>query len=585
MRGSVRRSDVIRFLMTKISIRRFDNNVVSALVNRGYPEPLARALAARKVKSPEELNYEYKGMLSPWSLLNCKEAGERIAEAVWKQKTIVIIGDYDCDGATAVSVGLLGLQVLGAQNVHYIIPDREKDGYGLSGSLVERAAQMSAQLIITVDNGISSAPAVERAKALGIETIITDHHLPGDVIPDALIVNPNQKGDSFPSKALAGVGVIFYVLIAARAALRVKGAYPTGRQPNLEHLIDLVALGTVADLVPLDHNNRILVSKGLERIREGKMNFGIGALLSVAGKNAHRINTNDLGFILGPRINAAGRLDSITKGVECLTTYDYSEAQDYARALDHINAERRNRESSMQADAVLSLQTIAVDENKTIVLKGDDWHAGIIGLVASRIKEKAYRPVIAFAPGEENGIKVLKGSGRSIKDIHLRDALDLVSKRSPGLILKFGGHAMAAGLTIREEDFETFKKVFEETVSKMVGENAFERNIETDGELSARDFSIELIEAIRNQVWGQQFPEPVFSNRFKVLSQRVLKDQHLKLELEADGRKLQAIWFRHKKELPPAARLAYKLDINEFRGRSFIQLIIEGMEEDSEDWM
>lgn len=575
---------LIGFAMTKISIRRFDHNVASALVNRGFPEPLARALAARRVTSPEELSYEFKGMLSPWALKNCKEAGEALAEAVWKQKHIVIIGDYDCDGATAVSVGLLGLQVLGAQNVSYIIPDREKDGYGLSPALVERAAALGAELIVTVDNGISSAPAVERAKELGIETVITDHHLPGEIVPDALIVNPNQKGDTFPSKALAGVGVIFYVLIATRAALRAKGAYPSGRQPNLEHLIDLVALGTVADLVPLDHNNRILVSKGLERIREGKMNLGIGALLSVAGKNAHRVNTTDLGFILGPRINAAGRLDSITKGVECLTTYDYGEAQSYARELDHINAERRNRETSMQADAVLSLQTIAVDESKTIVLKGDDWHAGIIGLVASRIKEKAYRPVIAFAPGEENGMKVLKGSGRSIKDIHLRDALDLVSKRSPGLILKFGGHAMAAGLTIREEDFEKFKEIFESTVSAMAGSNAFERKIETDGELSAGDFNIELIESIRGQVWGQQFPEPIFSNRFKVLSQRVLKDQHLKLELETDGRKLQGIWFRHKKELPPVARLAYKLDLNEFRGRSYVQLIIEGMEEESEDW-
>ena len=570
--------------MTKITIRRFDRNVVQALTNRGFPEPLARALAARHVTSPSDLDYEFKEMLSPWDLKNCKEAGEAIADAIWKQKNIVIIGDYDCDGATAVSVGILGLQALGAFNVSYLIPDRDKDGYGLSPQLVDRAAAAGAQVIISVDNGISSVAAVEHAKALGIETVVTDHHLPGDEIPDTLVVNPNQRGDTFPSKSLAGVGVIFYVLIAVRSALRAKGAYPNGKQPNLQHLIDLVALGTVADVVPLDRNNRILVSKGLDSIRAGKMQPGVSALLSVAGKNAHRICANDLGYILGPRINAAGRLDSINKGVECLTSYDYNTALFYAKELDQINAERRNREVSMQSDAILSLQTISVDDSNSIVLKGDDWHAGIIGLVASRIKEQTYRPVIAFAPSEENGEHVLKGSGRSIPGIHLRDALDRVSKLKPGLILKFGGHAMAAGLTIRKDAFDEFKELFARAVKELSDPEMFERNIVTDGELRASDFNIELVEAIRKHVWGQAFPEPLFANQFKVLSQRVLKDQHLKLSLEVDGREIQAIWFRHKRELPPTVRLAYKLDINDFRGRQSVQLIIEGMEDEFEDW-
>ena len=569
--------------MTKITIRRFDRNVVQALTNRGFPEPLARALAARHVTSPSDLDYEFKEMLSPWDLKNCREAGEAIADAIWKQKKIVIIGDYDCDGATAVSVGILGLQALGAFNVSYLIPDRDKDGYGLSPQLVDRAAAAGAELIITVDNGISSVAAVEHAKTLGIEAVVTDHHLPGDEIPDTLVVNPNQRGDTFPSKSLAGVGVIFYVLIAVRSALRAKGAYPNGKQPNLQHLIDLVALGTVADVVPLDRNNRILVSKGLDSIRAGKMQPGVSALLSVAGKNAHRISANDLGYILGPRINAAGRLDSINKGVECLTSYDYNTALFYAKELDQINAERRNREVSMQSDAILSLQTISVDDSNSIVLKGDDWHAGIIGLVASRIKEQTYRPVIAFAPSEENGEHVLKGSGRSIPGIHLRDALDRVSKLSPGLILKFGGHAMAAGLTIRKDAFDEFKELFARAVKELSDPEMFERNIVTDGELRASDFNIELVEAIRKHVWGQAFPEPLFANQFKVLSQRVLKDQHLKLSLEVDGREIQAIWFRHKRELPPTVRLAYKLDINDFRGRQSVQLIIEGMEDEFED--
>ena len=392
----------------------------SALLAVGYGPLLARVLACRGIAQPQAaaaLLEEEPPLSDPFLLKDMDKAVARIQQAIENGETIVIFGDYDVDGVSATAILYECLTNLGAQ-VRCKLPTREGGGYGLNRETLQKLADKGYKLIVTVDNGISAIEEADLAAELGIELVITDHHLPGDEIPDTLVVNPNQRGDTFPSKSLAGVGVIFYVLIAVRSALRAKGAYPNGKQPNLQHLIDLVALGTVADVVPLDRNNRILVSKGLDSIRAGKMQPGVSALLSVAGKNAHRISANDLGYILGPRINAAGRLDSINKGVECLTSYDYNTALFYAKELDQINAERRNREVSMQSDAILSLQTISVDDSNSIVLKGDDWHAGIIGLVASRIKEQTYRPVIAFAPSEENGEHVLKGSGRSIPGIH-----------------------------------------------------------------------------------------------------------------------------------------------------------------------
>ncbi len=570
--------------MTKFSTRRFDHNTVQALINRGYSEPLARALSARGVKSLEDMNYDLHNMLAPDQLLNCEAAGARLADAIQAQKKIMIIGDYDCDGATSVSLARLGLRALGAKNVDYLIPDREKDGYGLSTPLVKRAAERKPDLIITVDNGISSYDAVEYAKSLGIDVIVTDHHLPGSRVPDTLIVNPNQHGDTFPSKSLAGVGVMFYVLLATRAELRKRNAFAGGKQPNLLNFIDLVSLGTVADVVPLDRNNRILVSKGLERMREGRMQPGISALLTKSRKNTLFLNASDLGFLIGPRINAAGRLDSIELGVECLCTSDYGHALDIADQLESFNKKRRSIEDDMQAEALIETQTIAVGETNSIAIKGDNWHSGVVGIVASRIKEKTYRPTIAFAPSEENGVQYLKGSGRSIPGIHLRDVLDLVDKRNPGMIVKFGGHAMAAGLTIHADKFELFKEAFEAAITDTAQPGAFEKNVLTDGELSAGDFNAELVREIRSNVWGQGFTEPLFANHFRVLSQKILKDQHLKLVLETDGRTLNAIWFRRRREIPENVHLAYKLDLNEWAGRTSVQLIVESMEDEVDDW-
>ena len=570
--------------MTKFSTRRFDPNAVRTLVNHGYPEPLARALAARNVHGANDLNYDLKELLPPDSMLNCVEAGEKLAEAIMAGHRILVVGDYDCDGATSVSLAKLGLEALGAKSVEYLIPDREKDGYGLSPELVVRAAEKNPDLLVTVDNGISSWEAVEKAKSLGIDVIITDHHLPGEKIPDTLIVNPNQRGDTFESKNLVGVGVMFYVLLATRAALRKRGAFEGRTQPNLLTFIDLVALGTVADVVTLDKNNRIIVSKGLERMRDGKMQQGLSALLTISKKNTLFINASDLGFLIAPRINAAGRLDTINAGVECLSSNDYQAALNYAEKLNEFNKERRKIEENMQAEALLETGSISAGESNSLVIKGDNWHPGVIGLVASRVKERTYRPTIAFAPSSEDNGLYLKGSGRSIPGVHIRDVLDLIDKRNPGLIVKFGGHALAAGLTLVASRFEEFREAFEAAVTDYAKPGVFEKNLLTDGELSAGDFSVDLVRAIRDNVWGQGFPEPVFANHFNVLSQRLLKDQHLKLTLETDGRKISAIWFRRKKEIPSKAHLAYKPTLNEWNGRTSVELIIEGMEDESDDW-
>ncbi len=430
----------------------------------------------------------------------------------------------------------------------------EPAGRGQLGGREARPGELPGNggSVITVDNGISSYDAVEYAKSLGIDVIVTDHHLPGSRVPDTLIVNPNQHGDTFPSKSLAGVGVMFYVLLATRAELRKRNAFAGGKQPNLLNFIDLVSLGTVADVVPLDRNNRILVSKGLERMREGRMQPGISALLTKSRKNTLFLNASDLGFLIGPRINAAGRLDSIELGVECLCTSDYGRALDIADQLESFNKKRRSIEDDMQAEALIETQTIAVGETNSIAIKGDNWHSGVVGIVASRIKEKTYRPTIAFAPSEENGVQYLKGSGRSIPGIHLRDVLDLVDKRNPGMIVKFGGHAMAAGLTIHADKFELFKEAFEAAITDTAQPGAFEKNVLTDGELSAGDFNAELVREIRSNVWGQGFTEPLFANHFRVLSQNV--------------------------------HLAYKLDLNEWAGRTSVQLIVESMEDEVDDW-
>ncbi len=570
--------------MTHFTIRRFDTTVTKNLTANGVPEPLARVFAARGVKRIEDINYDVSGLIPPNELLNCPQAGQILADAIIKNKKIIFIGDYDCDGATSCAVGIIGLTMFGAKQVDFIIPDREKDGYGLSKSLIDKALEKKADVVVTVDNGICAIEAVAYGKSKGLCIIVTDHHLPAETLPDAdCIVNPNQPGDTFASKALAGVGVVFYVLLSTRAALREKGIFTVKDQPNPIVLTDLVALGTVADVVPMDKNNRILITKGLERIRQGKMHDGIAALLNSAGKNSYSLTVQDLGYSIAPRINAAGRLADIACGVNCLISPNIHAANEIAAELDRLNIERQKLQDESQAEAVSQLKDIKVDVSSSICLYNKNWHSGIVGLIASRIKEKHHRPTIAFTYSAEEGCEgMLKGSGRSIKGVHLRDVLAFVDKQNPGLIVKFGGHAMAAGLTIKEHDLDYFKQEFEKAVTQLVSREVFVKSLVTDGELSPQDFNLNLAYEIQRHIWGTDFPEPIFANRFQVVNQRILKDKHLSLDLKIEGsnRPIRAIWFRRKKPLPGYACLSYKLNLSEWQDQKYLQLIIESMEED-----
>jgi single-stranded-DNA-specific exonuclease len=567
--------------MTQFSIRRFNPLVVQTLKNKGVPEALARVLSARGIESSDDIDYDIRGLIPPDRLLNNKKAGGMLADAIEQQKKIVVIGDYDCDGATATATAVLGLRMLGAAGPDFLIPDRQKDGYGLSAPLVDRALELGAEMLVTVDNGISAHEAISYAKSRGLTTLVTDHHLPADTLPEAdCIVNPNQPRDTFPSKNLAGVGVIFYVLLAARSVLRERGRYAAQRQPNLSVLLDLVGLGTVADVVRLDKNNRILVHKALERIRKGVMNPGIAALLEVTRKNGCTLTATDLGFSLAPRINASGRLENMATGIDCLLAPDIGRAAEMAARLNELNSQRREIEAEGLNEALSEIGTVQIGDENAICLFRESWHPGIVGLVASRIKDRCYLPTVCFAPSDDAA--ELKGSGRSIPGVHLRDVLDAVHKAAPDVVTKFGGHALAAGVTIRREGFERFRTLFMNCVKALAMPDAFNRVTATDGELRAEDFSIPFTLALRSEVWGAGFPEPIFMNRFRVLSQTLLKEQHLKLRLETDGMALSAIWFRHTKTLPETATLAYRLCINEWNGRRTVELMIEGMDE-SED--
>lgn len=570
--------------MSLFSVRRFNSVVANSLASAGYPAPVARALAARGVCHAQDLNGEIKDLLPPHLMKNCVEAGKLLAQCILEKKKIIIIGDYDCDGASGVAVGILGIRLLGAVFPDFLIPDREKDGYGLSKFLVDRALMEKAEVLLTVDNGISSVEAVKYAKEKGLTVIVTDHHLPADTLPEAdFIVNPNQHGDNFPSKALCGAGVMFYLLLATRSALRELGLYSRVPQPNLLTLIDLVALATIADVVPLDRNNRIIVTKGIERIRQNKLQSGLSALLKVAGRNCFDISATELAFSVAPRINAAGRLSTNDLGVYCLISADAPTAFDFAQKLEELNKERKVKEREMQQDALSSIGTLDDPEAPAICLYDPTWHSGIVGLVASRIKDSYYRPTIAFAPSAEEGREgEIKGSGRSINGIHLRDTLDLINKNHPGLILKFGGHSLAAGLTIKENDLPVFEKAFKKAVLKNAPSGTFVKNTLVDGELAPSDFTMSVANAIDNIVWGPSFPEPIFANHFVVKNQKLLKDTHLKLDLEMDGVAVSGIWFRRKKPLPEKAYLAYKICVNQWAGRRTLQLIIEDMEDEEE---
>ena len=561
--------------MTRFITRDYSPAIAAHLQTEGFPEPLARVLAARGIESAYDLKADWRAMLPPETLMGTCAAARQLADAIEAGKRIMIIADYDCDGATACAVALKGLRSMGAR-VDYLVPDRFVYGYGLTPAIVDLAAEKKAELILTVDNGMASIDGVQEAKKLGIDVIITDHHLPADTLPAAAcIVNPNTPGCNFPSKNLAGVGVMFYVLMALRAEFRKRGRFDAKTQPRLDSLVDLVALGTVADVVKLDRNNRILVQQGLCKVRSGHTQPGLKALFEIAGRPSAQARVRDFGFVIAPRINAAGRLDLMTAGIECLMSETNEEAQHYAKILDDYNRQRRELEINMQWDAAMILNQIDVTKRHTLALFEPSWHQGIVGLVASRIKESKHRPTIAFANAGDNE---LKGSGRSIEGVHLRDMLDLVTKTSPGIIKKFGGHAMAAGLTIDANRFEEFVDVFEKVVANSCDEDVFERHVLIDGELQPRDITPSLVEAINSQIWGQGFLPPLFANEFKVLHQTVLKGGHLKLTLDLQGYRFNGIFFRRSAEVGSVARLAYRPEINEWMGQRSIQLVIEQVE-------
>lgn len=562
--------------MTKLISRPVPSRVQWQLEQQGLHPLLARIYASRGIQSRNELDYDLKTLLPPAALTHAEDAAVLLADAIEAEAKILIVADYDCDGATACAVGVRALKAFGA-DISYLVPNRFTYGYGLSPEIVALAAEQHPDLIVTVDNGIASIEGVEAARQLGIATLITDHHLPGDTLPEAdCIVNPNQPGCDFPSKNLAGVGVMFYVMLALRAELRRRGAFAphTERpEPNLATLLDLVALGTVADVVKLDHNNRVLVAQGLKRMREGKLTPGIRALFRAAGRSPAQASAFDLGFTVGPRLNAAGRLSDMSLGIECLITDDDARASNIAQELDQLNRERREIEAGMQEQALIHLENFDVSESGAgIALFDPEWHQGVVGILASRIKDKLHRPVFAFARGDNGQIK---GSGRSIPGLHLRDALDLVSKRAPGILLRFGGHAMAAGATLMEADFERFKELFAQVADELLNPADLTRTLETDGGLETGYISLQVAQMLAGEVWGQGFPPPLFEDVFEVESQRVLKEKHLKLRLKKDRAVLEAIQFNFTDAPGRQARLAYRLTVNDYNGVQTPQLMVE----------
>ena len=557
--------------MSKITQRPYPANTAAQLAASGIEPLLARIYAARGIQDTAQLDTDIQHLL-PFSLLkNAAQMACLLADAITDKKKILIVADYDADGATACAVAMRGLSALGAK-VDFIVPNRFEYGYGLTPEIVHLAAKSEPDLLLTVDNGIASVEGVAEANRLGMQVLVTDHHLPGDALPDALcIVNPNQPGCTFPSKHLAGVGVMFYVLMALRAEMRNRGTFGAQAEPNLGNLLDLVALGTVADVVKLDDNNRILVQQGLQRIRAGRCCAGIQALLRVARKQAAQASAYELGFIVGPRLNAAGRLEDMGLGIRCLLTDDEAEAGDIAARLDALNKERRSIEADMQDSALATLHAFDPADSYSLSLFNEDWHQGVIGILASRLKDKFHRPVIAFARSQTGE---LKGSGRSIAGLHLRDALDLVSKRHPHLIQKFGGHAMAAGLSIREEHLSDFRQAFELVAQELLDAESLIKTIATDGPLETKEFTLSIARELQRQVWGQGFPEPLFEGDFRVQTQRVVGEKHLKLKLSSSAGSFDAIRFFSAEPAPDTIHAVYSLSINEYNGSETLQLIV-----------
>ena len=613
--------------MTEITPRSIPAASLQHLLENGYSPTLAKIFAARGITDSGQLESDLAGLLTLDNLKNAGEMARLLADAIAARKKIMIIADYDADGATACAVAVRGLRAFGAQ-IDFIVPNRFEYGYGLTPEIVRLAAKNKPDILITVDNGIASVEGVAEANRLGMQVFITDHHLPGDKLPDAAcIVNPNQPGCAFPSKSLAGVGVMFYVLLALRAELRARGAFVDNntspspgpspasgrgefapspdettshstkpasgqvagylplageggaqrresgatREPNLGSLLDLVALGTVADVVKLDRNNRILVQQGLRRIRAGRACAGINALLQIAKKDPAKTSSQDLGFTVGPRLNAAGRLDDMSLGIACLLTDDTASAMRIAVKLDALNRERRSIETDMQDHALASLEHIDPSDKFSLVLFDESWHQGVIGILAARLKDRFHRPTFTFARANNNE---LKGSGRSIAGLHLRDALDLVSKRHPSLIKKFGGHAAAAGLTIAETDFRAFVAAFEQVAAELLDANDLAQRIETDGSLDTAEMRLEVAQMLDEQVWGQGFPAPQFNDDFVVQNQRVVGEKHLKLRLSKQVKFFEAILFGHNEPLPEKIHAVYSLNVNEYNGTQNLQLIV-----------
>ena len=594
-----------------IIAREIPPRAVWALEQAGVHPLLARLYASRGVTSKSELDDGLALLLPPASLKGAAQAAVLLADAIAAQKKLCIVADYDCDGATACAVGIRGLRLLGAQHVSYMVPDRVVDGYGLTAPISQRVKDSGADVLITVDNGIASFEGVAKARTLGLKVLVTDHHLPAIVngqieLPDAdVIVNPNQPGCPFESKSIAGVGVMFYVLLALRAELRQRGIYAVRpelvegastssagteagnattqakpKEPKLDVLLPLVALGTVADVVKLDANNRRLVAQGLKRVRVPAMQAGLASLFVASGRVAKVATTFDFGFALGPRINAAGRLADMTLGIECLLTDDVARADELAKTLDGINRQRREIEGDMREQAMTiaeSLFDVDAEPPPAICVFDPDFHEGVVGIVASRIKDKLHRPAFVFAaskaPGKEHE---LKGSGRSIPGFHLRDALDLITKRYPGVLLRFGGHAMAAGCTLAEENFDQFEQGLTEVAQEWLDAATLTRRLDTDGPLKPEYRRIDMVDTLHHEVWGQGFAPPTFSEEVEVVSQRLVGEKHLALKLKHQGQPIDGIWFGHTEPLPAKVVLAFRLDADEWNGVRRVRFLVEG---------
>ncbi len=578
--------------MKTVAIQRRQNIDYSSKIFSQVETPLAKIYAARGITDQQQLGRNLKELLPDTGLMDIDKATQRVAQAVIENQKVIIVGDFDCDGATSTAVLLLGLRMMGAGNVDYLVPNRFEYGYGLSPEIVDVASQDQPALIITVDNGVSSIEGVDRANQLGIDVVVTDHHLAGNELPNAVaIVNPNRKDCQFQAKSTCGVGVVFYLLIALRRELLARQWFEQKsiEQPNLASLLDLVALGTVADVVALEHNNRTLVYQGLQRIRAGRARPGLIALLELANRRLDKLVASDLGFAVAPRLNAAGRLDDMSIGIECLLCEDPQQAREYAVTLDQLNLERRGIEQEMQAQALQFLSELEkkLEGNQqlptAICLYNESWHQGVIGILASRIKDKLHRPVIAFAPGDDGE---LKGSSRSISGVHLRDALADVNTLNPGMIKKFGGHAMAAGLTIDASKLEAFEKAFDGVITRSVQEEDLQAVLLTDGALESSQMTETYANLFRDAgPWGHSFNEPLFDNEFKIIQQRIVGKRHLKLVLmePESGLAIDAIYFNIDEQVWPdesiqTVRAVYKLDVNEFRGKRSVQLMIEYLE-------